>query len=405
MSASQVLAKGPLSSALGQWAFVGLGAYALAGGEALKDVAGKTATITAQLAAGVPLSTILEANSKSSSNNAAAAAAAIPAPIVIHTGGSSSSSDSGKLLTEKPLVFLVQLTLGAGLCWGSYIIFSNLLPEQIKEMLPVTRKFFDAAITSLGKGILQVKESLGEQILGLSAKQDELAEQQAETHGEVLSVKNDLGEVRFDLTAIADTVERCEASLTTAERRQSYTARGVRLLVRCVGAMMPGNARLASELDRFAQQGDEMGFQDDSESDFQRSTQSLPAIEQGPGTTNSYPALPQCTPGTTGRSHSTPMMSARSRSAGENPQMGRTPSYVTPNVARALNCGGGDNGTVSSVDTAGDPECAGHEPVTTPMTGPGAGGKSALPPPTPQDLDEVRLLLDMVRRGGTVSVN
>ena len=85
--------------------------------------------------------------------------------------------------------------------------------------------------------------------------------------------------------------------------------------------------------------------------------------------------------------------------------MGRTPSYVTPNVARALNCGGGgDNGTVSSVDTAGDPECAGHEPVTTPMTAPGTGGKGALPPPTPQDLDEVRLLLDMVRRGGTVSV-
>ena len=403
MSASQVLAKGPLSSALGQWAFVGLGAYALAGGEALKDVASKTATITAQLAAGVPLSTILEANSKSSSKGNATAAA-IPAPIVIHTSGSSSDS-SGKLLTDKPLIFLVQLTLGAGLCWGSYIVFSNLLPEQIKEMLPVTRKFFDAAVTSLGKGILQVKESLGEQILGLSAKQDELSEQQTETHQEVLSVRNDLGEVKFDLNAIADTVERCEASLTHAERRQSYTARGVRLLVRCVGAMMPGNARLASELDRFAQQGDEMGFQDDSDSDFQKSSQSLAAIE-GPG---SYPALPQCTPGTTGtgRSHSTPMTSARSRSAGENPQMGRTPSYVTPNVARALNCGvggGGDNGTVSSVDTAGDPECAGHEPVTTPMTAPGTGGKGALPPPTPQDLDEVRLLLDMVRRGGTVSV-
>ena len=192
MSASQALAKGPLSSALGQWAFVGLGAYALAGGEALKDVASKTATITAQLAAGVPLSTILEANSKSSNNNATAAAAAIPAPIVIHTSGSSSDS-SGKLLTDKPLIFLVQFTLGAGLCWGSYIVFSNLLPEQIKEMLPVTRKFFDTAITSLGKGILQVKDTLSEQILGLRAQQDDLAEQQAATHSEVLTVRNDLG--------------------------------------------------------------------------------------------------------------------------------------------------------------------------------------------------------------------
>mmetsp|Transcript_15511 Transcript_15511/g.44905 ORF Transcript_15511/g.44905 Transcript_15511/m.44905 type:complete len:408 (+) Transcript_15511:421-1644(+) len=406
MSASHVLAKGPLSSAIGQWAFVGLGAYALAGGEALRDAAVQTASVAAQLAAGVPLSAILQASGTGGSNNhaagAAGAAAAAPAPIIIHTS-SGSSSGGGKLLTERPLVLLVQLTLGAGLCWGSYIVLSTVLPEQIKEMLPVTRKFFDAAVTSLGKGILQVKESLGEQILGLSTKQDELSEQQSETHAEVLSVRNDLGEVKFDLNAIADTVERCEASLTDAERRQSYTARGVRLLVRCVGAMMPGNARLASELDRFAQQGDELGFQDDSaehsEGDFHKSTQSLPAIQQG-GQQHGYPALPQCTPG--GNHHnSTPMiMSHRSRSAGDNPQMGRTPSYVTPNVARALTDA---DGTVSSVDTSGDPECAGHEhePVSTPMT---KSAAAALPPPTPQDLDEVRLLLDMVRRGGTVSV-
>ena len=407
-AASQVLAKGPLSSALGQWAFVGLGAYALAGGEALKDAAGRTASVAAQLAAGLPLSAILDASNlnNSRSNHNAGATAAMPAPIVIHH--TSPASGSGRLLTERPLIFLVQLTLGAGLCWGSYIVLSNLLPEQIKEMLPVTRKFFDAAITSLGKGLLQVKEQLGEQILGLSTKQDELSQQQSETHTEVLSVKNDLGEVRFDLGAISDTVERCEASLAHADRRQSYTAKGVRLLVRCVGAMMPGNARLAGELDRFAQQGDEMGIQDiDEGTGAAQGGVALPAIEQGGG--SSYPALPQCTPGTDRQtshsSGSTPMMSHRSRSAGvgDNPQVGRTPSYVTPNVARALN----SNNDVSSVES--DPECAGHEPVSTPMTmtggGTGGNGKTPLPPPTPQDLDEVRLLLDMVRRGGTLSVN
>ena len=402
-AASQVLAKGPLSSALGQWAFVGLGAYALAGGEALKDAAGRTASVAAQLAAGLPLSAILDASNlhNSRSNHNAGATAAMPAPIVIHH--TSPASGSGRLLTDRPLIFLVQLTLGAGLCWGSYIVLSNLLPEQIKEMLPVTRKFFDAAITSLGRGLLQVKEQLGEQILGLSTKQDELSQQQSETHTEVLSVRNDLGEVRFDLGAISDTVERCEASLAHADRRQSYTAKGVRLLVRCVGAMMPGNARLAGELDRFAQQGDEMGFQDMDEGGAAQGG-GLPAIEQGGG--SSYPALPQCTPGTDrNNSGSTPMMSHRSRAGGgDNPQVGRTPSYVTPNVARALS----SNNDVSSVES--DPECAGHEPVSTPMTMTGGGtgggnGKTPLPPPTPQDLDEVRLLLDMVRRGGTLSVN
>ena len=108
------------------------------------------------------------------------------------------------------------------------------------------------------------------------------------------------------------------------------------------------------------------------------------------------------------------MMSHRSRAGagGDNPPqvVGRTPSYVTPNVARALSS---HNHDVASVES--DPECAGHEPVSTPMTttgggtqggtGGGGNGKTPLPPPTPQDLDEVRLLLDMVRRGGTLSVN
>lgn len=389
---SAQLAKGPLSSALGQWAFVGLGAYALAGGEALRDVAGRTAQITAQLAAGVPLSTIVGADAAHRAALAATPAAA-QTPIVIHT---TSGTNGRGGLADKPLVLLIQLTIGAGLCWGSYIVFSNFLPEQIKEMLPVTRKFFDAAITSLGKGILQVKETLGEQILGLSNKQDELSQQQEETHSEVLSVRNDLGEVRFDLGQIADTVERCEASLSHAERRQSYTARGVRLLVRCVGAMLPGNARLSQELDRFAQLGEE--FQDVDEDQLQSNNMqqldnggpSLKAIE-GP---QHYPT-------------STPTQAtSRSKSVGDNPQSqtpgyGRTPSYVTPNVARALN--DTTTASISSVET--DPECAGHEScdiVGTPHTASKAEG--ALPPPTPQDLDEVRLLLDMVRRGGTISV-
>ena len=378
---SAQIAKGPLSSALGQWAFVGLGAYALAGGEALRDTVARTAQITAQLAAGVPLSTILGDPSR---QLAAVPATASQAPIVIHT----TAGGANGRLAEKPLVMLVQLTVGAGLCWGSYIIFSNLLPEQIKEMLPVTRKFFDAAITSLGKGILQVKETLTEQILGLSMKQDELADKQDQTHGEVLSVRNDLGEVRFDLGQIADTVERCEASLSHAERRQSYTARGVRLLVRCVGAMMPGNSRLAGELDRFAVAGEEFQEEDEIAGPGSNTHQK---IDNG-GANANVKAIegPQ--------DYSNP----QSHTPG---YVKRTPSYVTPNVARALN--DTTAASISSVET--DPECAGHESCDvamtgTPYTATKQGSEIALPPPTPQDLDEVRLLLDMVRRGGTISV-
>jgi len=390
---SAQLAKGPLSSALGQWAFVGLGAYALAGGEALRDAAVRTAQITAQLSAGVPLSTILgEPDRRLVAQGTSASS---QAPIVIHT----TSSGGGGGIAQKPLALLVQLTIGAGLCWGSYIVLSNFLPEQIKEMLPVTRKFFDAAITSLGKGILQVKETLSEQILGLSRKQEELSDKQDETHTEVLSVRNDLGEVRFDLGQIADTVERCEASLSHAERRQSYTARGVRLLVRCVGAMMPGNSRLAGELDRFAVAGDE--FQDEDEIAANR------AAQIGNGTnTNTVKTIegPQHHhPYATSASSGTPM-TGRSNPQAQTPAdryVKRTPSYVTPNVARALN---DTTASISSVET--DPECAGHERSCELVAAatPAAAGGDALPPPTPQDLDEVRLLLDMVRRGGTITV-
>ena len=393
---SAQLAKGPLSSALGQWAFVGMGAYALAGGDALRDAAVRTAQITAQLAAGVPLSAILEAGEHSSRRLAHGAPASAQAPIVIHT----TSSGGGAGMAQKPLVLLVQLTIGAGLCWASYIVFSNFLPEQIKEMLPVTRKFFDAAITSLGKGILQVKETLSEQILGLSRKQEELSDKQDETHTEVLSVRNDLGEVRFDLGQIADTVERCEASLSHAERRQSYTARGVRLLVRCVGAMMPGNSRLAGELDRFNVAGDE--FQDEDEIGANAAAQiGNDGINNGSGSNVKAIEGPQHHPYAASSSSSGTPMTGRSNPQSQTPAdryVKRTHSYVTPNVARALN---DTSASISSVET--DPECAGHESCEFVAT-PAAAGGDALPPPTPQDLDEVRLLLDMVRRGGTISV-
>lgn len=380
------MARGPLSSALGQWAFVTMGTVAVIGGDTIKDAATRAVTMAVQLAAGVPLSTIMEAQEREQARKGAKTDAAhpqAPAPIVIHTGGAGSAG--GALFGGRPTAVLVQLVAGAGLCWGSYIVLSNVLPDQIKEMLPVTRKFFDAAVTSLGNGILQVKDSLTEQMFGLERKQDELAEQQTETHSEVLTVKNELGEVRFDLSAIADTVERCEANLTDAERRQSYTARGVRLLVRCVGAMMPGNARLSGELERFAELGEE--FQDDGVS-----------MDGGGG--GGYEMIPPGSASRGGGGPATPMLPRLPAHAaqGHNP-MGpppsayrgdpvRTPSFVTPRISKDERYG--RSSSVRRID--GD-------------TGPEKTGQENAVPPTPQDLDEVKLLLDMVRRGGNLTVS
>lgn len=364
------VAKGPLSSAAGQWAFVGLGTYAVAGGENLQSMAQSALRFGMQLASGTPLHLTDSRSGQTSSQQ--------QQPIIIHSVGPGGNASWGNSLTQKPLLMLLQLTIGAGICWGSYILFSTFLPDQIKEMLPVTRKFFDAAITSLGNGILHVREALSEQIHGLSVKQDELSDKQDETHVQVLSVRNDLGEVRFDLNSISDTVARCENSLSLAERRQSYTARGVSLLVRCVGAMMPGNARLAGELERFSRAGEEFVEDDDDEVE----------AEQKGGQQQRKP--------TPARSSSAP-----SGLAGENPQSqtpgyrtAHTPSYVTP--AHAY----GGPGSISSVET--DPENAGHENAEMGMGG--GNANDLAPPPTPQDLDEVRMLLDMVRRGGTISV-
>jgi hypothetical protein len=67
-------------------------------------------------------------------------------------------------------------------------------------------------------------------------------------------MKNDIDNLKLDVNNVHETVKRCESELARASRRQSYTARGVRLLISCVGALMPANASLASELTKFNKQ-------------------------------------------------------------------------------------------------------------------------------------------------------
>lgn len=169
-------------------------------------------------------------------------------PIVIHSHHSSDSKSTGSWV----ITTIIQVGLGAGACWTAYLLFTNCLPESIKEMMPVTRKFFETAVTSLGQGILRVRDALSEQIGALGIKQDELSKKQDETHDKVCSLGEDIGDVRLHMDDISAAISRCESSLSDAADRQTYMSRGVRLLVQCVGDLLrPSNPSVARELDQF----------------------------------------------------------------------------------------------------------------------------------------------------------
>jgi len=184
------------------------------------------------------------------SSTAPATDAATRAPIVIHTGASIDSSS--RLVTT-----VVSYGLGAAAVWLSYCFACQYLPEFITQMLPVTRQVFDKAISNLAKGIINVKESLGKQIASLSRKQDELGTKQDETHQDVVDIKDELGQARIDLASLNHSVDDCVVSLEYADRLQSYTARGVKLLVRCVATVLPTNDRIVTELAQFTKDGEE----------------------------------------------------------------------------------------------------------------------------------------------------
>lgn len=237
------VARGPLSSPLAQWAVLGLGVVAVAGKENVSAALQRAVHTALQASVDGPGSVLGSSERMIVSQG--------QAPIVIHSGPAATAPGSARHIAT-----LVQLTIGAAACWASYIVISTCLPDAVKELLPVTRKFFDNAVTSLGQAILTVRNALSAQIEDLSDKQDELSSKQDATHTEVLAARDDLDGLRLDLESICASVRRCEGSLAAAERRQTYTARGVRLLVRCVGALLPGNATLAGDLEKFSREAE-----------------------------------------------------------------------------------------------------------------------------------------------------
>ena len=218
---------------LGQLALVGLGALAILNPDKLFDTLQKGGQL-AQLLGQRP------ASSDRSSQQ----------PIVIHqvTNPSTSRTWTG---------CVIQLALGAGFCWGSYMVLVNVLPEAAKGMLPVSTTVFNRAVTSLGTAVINLKDNLTEQILGLVTKQDDLSDQQEKTHEEVLNVKDNVAEVKGDLGQVQESLDVCRLSLSESERRTSYIARGVQLLTRGVSTILSQDDDLLYELLQFNSAGEE----------------------------------------------------------------------------------------------------------------------------------------------------
>jgi hypothetical protein len=233
-------AKGPLNALLSssgaQWAaLVGIGTY-ITSPDKVMDLA----------------ASVLERRASSSSSSSMDRMS----PIIIQTGsdsrGGGSNSGGGGILTT-----VVTYTIGAGCVWVSYTVLSNVLPEFIGDLLPVTRKVFDKASKNLASSIVNVKEVLGNQILNLMKKQDDLGKKQDDTHRDVKDIQDDMKFVRGDLSSVVESVDRCEASIESSQQLNSYTARGVKLLVAAVSTVLPrDDHQIIRELQDYARDGE-----------------------------------------------------------------------------------------------------------------------------------------------------
>jgi hypothetical protein len=170
------------------------------------------------------------------------------APIVIHQINPSSNTSQK---SNSTVYYLVQLALGAGFCWGSYVVLTNVLPETAKGLLPVTTSVFSHAVTSLGTAVLNLRDHLMDHIMGLK-------DQQTETHENVVELKDKVDDVQEHLNNIGKSVDQCRRALSDAERRTSYIARGVQLLTRGVSTILSHDDDLLHELMQFNSAGDEV---------------------------------------------------------------------------------------------------------------------------------------------------
>lgn len=162
----------------------------------------------------------------------------VPQIITIQTP-SVGSSDSSIFSRSGVTSVIIYASVGAGLCWAGYVVCTTVLPESVREMMPVTKRVFEQATTALGKGILSIKKALEDKISNLLQKQEELSAKQDGTKEAVDQVSKDLADARGELSELQQSLDRCHDSLDTTQNMQSYTLRGVKLLVRCVTTFLP----------------------------------------------------------------------------------------------------------------------------------------------------------------------
>ena len=230
-AAAGAAARGPfaylLQTQTGQWLVLGLGAFSVFPDKCEEIVR----PLLRSLILGFP-NHPLASDLAAFGSRASSSPARQQSPIVIQTSGSGSSA-SDKIWGQ---VISYAIT-GAGV-WITYTVMVKYLPDWAKEMLPVTRQVFDKAVHNLGKGIVE----LSQQILTLGRKQDE-------THGELM-------EAREDIHNVQSALGRCEDSLEDAGKTNNRSAKGIKLLVRAVATLVPGNNNIAEELNLFAKEID-----------------------------------------------------------------------------------------------------------------------------------------------------
>eukprot|EP00529_Nitzschia_sp_RCC80_P029828 CAMPEP_0113495780 /NCGR_PEP_ID=MMETSP0014_2-20120614/29783_1 /TAXON_ID=2857 /ORGANISM="Nitzschia sp." /LENGTH=320 /DNA_ID=CAMNT_0000389683 /DNA_START=149 /DNA_END=1111 /DNA_ORIENTATION=+ /assembly_acc=CAM_ASM_000159 len=248
-------ARGPLAFLLrsqsGQWMVVGLGSIYAFPEQARSFLVPMLDEVgLGNFANNLISNGLLKSDQDSTTNKEVAAA---PTPIIIHAGGSSGDSDRGVVAT------VTKYAIGAGACWVGFIVLSNSLPDFVQEMMPVTRSFFGKTSKFLARSIVEVQKVLEDKIAVMTKKQDTLERKLDGTHDSVKSVQTDLGETRVEISQLGDSLERCEDTLTSSNRLQSYTSKGVTLLVRCVASMLPSNDRQVNELAQYIQDGEDLG--------------------------------------------------------------------------------------------------------------------------------------------------
>ncbi|GMI41777.1 hypothetical protein TeGR_g6280 [Tetraparma gracilis] len=203
-------AVGPLSSLAVQYGLLGFAALSLAPEQMKQSALQFLQALVATLALSPPSSPSQGYPQPTFILQPPAAAAAAPSALLL-------SSLPGYLLP-------------AAACWGAYAFAASLLPSYVTDILPVTRKFFATSVSSLARGLISVRDALAGQIEGLSGQVDEVSGKQDATNASLAEARGELDELNRSVSEIAESLSRCEGQLGRAAERQSYTARGVRLL-------------------------------------------------------------------------------------------------------------------------------------------------------------------------------